>query len=430
MIVCMNGDDDSAPLPATDPSRSSGQPGLRTIMRRVRSHRKVLVTLALLTLAEAAPAVASAPHRTQRESTHHAGGPRAATETYTYRGEVAQKVTVPAGVDVAQVRAVGGRGAGVGQYAEGGYGAQITGTIDVVPGQVLTLKVAGRGKAPGNRQGGAGGWGAEGYGGRGGNSTISIGGGGGGGATGVELADCGTCSDSAVLTAAGGGGAGGRGFEPSIDRGGHGGTSASVPENGYDGHGPGAGTGGVGAREGGLKGGGGGGGTGTDWGGGGGGGGAGAAGGYGGDGAGAGAGGGGGGGAGSSQYTTKLTGAKVGGGVTGDGDGLVELTWIPAPQTCRTQTVYVPRNSTGITVQLRCDGAVPPGHFATFVLPAHGRIENLDPQKGTFTYVPDAGYRGRDYAGFHTVSAGITGPVAGALFEVGAIASHAAAHGR
>jgi len=40
--------------------------------------------------------------------------------------------------------------------------------------------------------------------------------------------------------------------------------------------------------------------------------------------------GGGDGGAGSPAYTSKLTDAKVGGGVTIDGNGVVELTWVPA----------------------------------------------------------------------------------------------------
>ncbi|HUA46456.1 MAG TPA: hypothetical protein VMA77_14595 [Solirubrobacteraceae bacterium] len=393
-------------------------------MRHFKSHWSVLLILVLASLA-----VVSATRGAQRVKTDGSVAAGAVTETYTYRGEVAQKVAVPAGVDAARVRAVGGRGASVGDYAGGGYGAQVRGTIHVTPGQVLTLRVGGRGSGSGSGHGGAGGWGATGYGGRGGNSTVSVGGGGGGGATGIEIAGCGTCTASAVLTAGGGGGAGGRGMEPSIDRGGHGGSGAATAEHGQDGHGPGAGKGGTGAGQGEPSDGGAGG-TGTSWGGGGGGGGAGATGGRGGSGGGTGAGGGGGGGAGSPAYTSKLTDAKVGGGVTNDGNGVVELTWVAARQSCPSQIVQVPADSNGAAVQLRCDGTVPPAYFTLVGPPSHGTIENLDSHKGTFTYVPAAGYNGVDYVAFYAVSAGVHGPMAEVFFNVGPGPRRASALGR
>ena len=276
-----------------------------------------------------------------------AAGTDAALQTVEFRyvGHGTQTVVVPAGVVLAQVRAIGGMGgsAPAREDVTGGDGAEATGDIAVTAGEVLHVDVGGfGGDSDGGSHPGGGGWGATGTGGRGGSSSSEDGGGG-GGATGVEISDCQACAVSPVLVAGGGGGGGGEGVDNWVGKGGPGGSSGETVDPGHDGSGPGAGRGGGGAANGVPAGGVGG--NGSDLGGGGGGGGAGVAGGSGGDGGGAGGGGGGGGGAGSSQTTSLLRYGRVVRGRTDDGNGLVVVTWSSADvfrYTGSPQTATVP----------------------------------------------------------------------------------------
>jgi hypothetical protein len=307
------------------------------------------------------------------------------TETFGYVGPVAQTVTVPAGASLAEVRVIGGKGGGTrtAEYSvTGGDGAQVSGRIAVTPGQVLRLQVAGYGgDAPfeGDHPGG-GGWGATGYGGRGGASDLGKGGGG-GGASGLEI------GGETVVLAGGGGGAGGRGFAARFDRGGPGGSSGATVDPGHNGTGPGAGKGGVGGVK--LSGPGGNGDNGSYLAGDGGGGGAGYRGGGGGGGGGFGGGGGGGGGAGSSHYTSLLQAPAVIRGGTSDGNGLIFITWneVSAP-VCFDQVVQVPFDSPRVPVRLHCSDTSRPTGFRIVLTPGHGRLENLNLDAGTFSYVP------------------------------------------
>jgi hypothetical protein len=324
------------------------------------------------------------------------------TETFTYVGTVAQMTTVPAGATFADVRVVGGKGGSTrssNYHITGGDGAQVTGRIAVSAGQVLTLKVAGHGgDATGHGHPGAGGWGATGTGGRGGTSSYGDGAGG-GGASSIEI------SGSTVALAGGGGGAGGDGGGTTFYTGGAGGSSGTTVDPGHNGTGAGHGNGGGGAANGVGAGGAGGN---ASWGaGGGGGGGAGQAGGGGGSGGGFGGGGGGGGGAGSSRYTAQLTGPSVVRGATGDGNGLIAVTWndVSAP-VCFDQAVAVPFNSPGVPVRLHCTDTSRVAFFVIESGPSHGHLEHQDPYAGTFTYVPDRDYAGPDSMRFRAFGTG------------------------
>ncbi|MBX9717977.1 MAG: fibronectin type III domain-containing protein, partial [Microbacteriaceae bacterium] len=145
-----------------------------------------------------------------------AAAPSAVTQTFGYTG-TAQTFTVPAGVTQLGVTlsgAEGGRGGRDGVFGEpGGYKGQVTGTIAVTPGQVLSMSVGGGGAAGAscsNSQTRASGGASPftGYSGGGGgmpgNQGCSGGGGGGGAAT-VLMAG------TETLVAGGAGGGGGSG---------------------------------------------------------------------------------------------------------------------------------------------------------------------------------------------------------------------------
>jgi hypothetical protein len=121
--------------------------------------------------------------------------------------------TVPVGVTLVQVVAIGGGGGGAGLLsltgtgAAGGSGAQVISTVSVIPGQVIALVVGGGGAAGASLPGGicppgGGGGGASSF--DVGNADQIIAGGGGGG---------GVCGDPAYYGGSGGGadGAGGAG---------------------------------------------------------------------------------------------------------------------------------------------------------------------------------------------------------------------------
>jgi hypothetical protein len=126
------------------------------------------------------------------------------TQTYTTPGE--HMFTVPAGVTSLTVDAIGAQGGTTfdGGYG-GGHGADVTGTLTVLPGETLYIEVGGRGVAfpiGGCPNGGSNGGGNSG--GCGGGSA------GGGGASDIRLdsnATPLTTDDTRLLVAAGGGGA-------------------------------------------------------------------------------------------------------------------------------------------------------------------------------------------------------------------------------
>lgn len=114
--------------------------------------------------------------------------------TFNFTGGV-QTYTVPACVSSLEITAEGGQGGGAG----GANGATVTATLDVVPGQVLEIRVGGQGQCPtGGYNGGGDGSAAS------GTAAASCGG---GGATDIREAPYNL--NNRLLVAAGGGGMGG-----------------------------------------------------------------------------------------------------------------------------------------------------------------------------------------------------------------------------
>jgi trimeric autotransporter adhesin len=144
---------------------------------------------------------------------------RAQTVSFNFTGAV-QTYTVPAGVTLISVNAAGACGGRAYQpiYSRGGYGARVTCTMNVTPGQVLNIYVGGGG--------GFGGIGTAGTGGFNGGAIGSLfpsnyGGGGGGGATDIRMG--GTALSNRVIVAGGGGGGAYNYGATDYDRGGDGG---------------------------------------------------------------------------------------------------------------------------------------------------------------------------------------------------------------
>ena len=143
------------------------------------------------------------------------------TQAFTVTGEHA--FVVPAAVTSLQVTLAGGTGApGVSTGATpavGGFGAAVSASLAVTPGQTIYAEVAGNGRIATPSDNGAG------YGGGGGGGPVAVllaggpGGGGGGGASDVRAcplaANPATCSTlgSRFVVAAGGGGGGGAGLD-------------------------------------------------------------------------------------------------------------------------------------------------------------------------------------------------------------------------
>ena len=173
------------------------------------AHRALAALLTTAVITAAAISMPTAPAT---------AAPSAVTQTFSYTGAV-QTFTVPAGVtqlSTVITGAEGGRGGrdSQGEPIPGGYKGQVTGTIAVTPGQVLTIAVGGGG-ATGNSstssqtRAAAGQSPLTGYaGGRGGmpGGQGSSGGGGGGGAATVLL----TGTETIVAGGAGGGGGSGQ----------------------------------------------------------------------------------------------------------------------------------------------------------------------------------------------------------------------------
>ena len=171
------------------------------------AHRVLAALLAIVVITAGVVAMPAAPA---------AAAPSAVTQNFTYTGST-QTFTVPAGVTqlgVTLIGGEGGRGGRDGVFGEpGGYKGQVTGTIAVTPGQVLSMSVGGGGAAGAscsNSQTRAAGGAspftgyAGGGGGMPGNQGCSGGGGGGGAAT-VLMAG------TETLVAGGAGGGGGSG---------------------------------------------------------------------------------------------------------------------------------------------------------------------------------------------------------------------------
>jgi Bacterial Ig domain/Glycine rich protein len=122
-----------------------------------------------------------------------------ATTLFSYTGGE-QTYTVPVGVTSVSIVAIGGPGGGTGGNSAGGRAADVSGVVDVTPGEVLYVEVGGGGGLP------SGGWNGGGDGG----SVIQGGVWGGGGASDVRTIpmSAGAISlTSRLIVAAGGGGA-------------------------------------------------------------------------------------------------------------------------------------------------------------------------------------------------------------------------------
>lgn len=156
-------------------------------MGHVRFHLRLAIAAITAVLALALPAVAAAETQVFQ--------PTGAEQTFL----------VPAGVTSIHAVAIGGRG-GTGAMggAPGGYGAVVSGSFPVVPGQTLYIEVGGNGEPGG--EGGAGGFNG---GGDGGESPFGSGGGG-GGATDIRTGPiaAGVSVFARLMVAAGGGGGG------------------------------------------------------------------------------------------------------------------------------------------------------------------------------------------------------------------------------
>jgi hypothetical protein len=159
----------------------------------------------------------------------------ATTKVFEYTGGE-QTFVVPSGVHKLQVRLIGGAGGEGG--SQGGQAAELTGGLEVTPGETLYLEVGGNGQDSG--EGSAGGFN--------GGAAGGGGAGGGGGASDIRLMPRseGLSVDTRLIVAAGGGGGAGDG-ETAGGGGGNAEESGGTSEGGNKGGGPGtASTGGGG----------------------------------------------------------------------------------------------------------------------------------------------------------------------------------------
>ncbi|PJJ65104.1 Ig-like domain-containing protein [Compostimonas suwonensis] len=327
------------------------------------------------------------------------GGPvtigQTATKVFTFTG-APETWVVPAGISTVTVSALGAGGGSNGDGSTAGsYGAQLTGVLNVTPGQNLIISVGGvGGTAPENRLGGWGGMGA------GGGDTPDnhqgVQGGGGGGASTIE-----TSLGTAAFVAGGGGGDGGYGANEG-GAGGAAGTGVGVTEQGMtavgsrggNGAGPGSGGGGeastaptsAGAN-----------GSHESWGGGdGGGGGGGVRGGSGGAAGGFGSGGGGGGGAGGSFIAPGVQSPSIAVGSNLAQNGSITLSWVTYLNcTANTMQADIIEDQTS-TVQLPCSSSFPLTAITVLTAPVHASIFNVDLSTGSVDVAPVYGYTGPD----------------------------------
>jgi hypothetical protein len=152
----------------------------------------------------------------------------AANMTLGYEGGSQQPYLVPTGVSSLSITAIGGGGGRVSGGGNGGFGAQLTGTFAVVPGDRVLVVVAGLGQSGSNygKTAGGGAGGDARNGGKGGTNygaSYAYGGGGGGGASVVKIQHAiGTVT---TLMIAGGGDGGGS--KDSSNTGGNAGVNVS-----------------------------------------------------------------------------------------------------------------------------------------------------------------------------------------------------------
>jgi hypothetical protein len=167
--------------------------------------------------------------------------------TFTYTGADASFV-VPDGVCGLRFELAAGNGGPAADVEEGltipgGVGGTIAATVNVHPGDTMTVDVGGAGAS--GPDGGAGGFGENAYPGGGDGGTVGAGGGGGGGQTTVRH------NSLLVILAGGGGGAGGSSSAQNGGAGGAGGGAADMsgapglPASSVDGDGLGGGGGGA-----------------------------------------------------------------------------------------------------------------------------------------------------------------------------------------
>jgi hypothetical protein len=248
-----------------------------TLERRRRALTGGVVTVTALASVGALAAIPTPAFAAAR------GGPRPSYDSPTvfdYTGSP-QTYTVPANTTKLVVQATGASGGDQvftfpdGQsrtLSHGGLGAEVQSTIEVTPGEQLTVDVGGQGQQPsyqwpsynGNSSeipiwtgDGVGGWGG-GAGGNGGTAQEASGGGSGGGGS-SEIAS----ADTPLVVAGGGGGAGSWSFDPTatipFGIGGAGGNAGTTAANGGNGIGRGiakhwAGHGGTGGGQSGMNG--------------------------------------------------------------------------------------------------------------------------------------------------------------------------------
>ncbi|HEY1509298.1 MAG TPA: choice-of-anchor D domain-containing protein [Solirubrobacteraceae bacterium] len=175
----------------------------------------VAAATAAVGLLALAPAALAAPCQT------------GAVGSFTFSG-AEQCYSVPAGVTIVQVAAVGAPGGGGGSSS--GFGAAVTGDLNVTPGETLFVEVGGPGSAIGSSP--AGGF-------NGGGAPGSGAAAGGGGASDIRTCSTagtcpalGTASDPRMLVAGGGGGASGN--VNCITTPGSGGSAGPSPAAGTD----------------------------------------------------------------------------------------------------------------------------------------------------------------------------------------------------
>jgi hypothetical protein len=154
---------------------------------------------------------------------------QATIKTFNFTGGE-QTFVVPSGVHLLQVRLIGGAG-GEGGVASGGAAAEVTGDLEVNPGETLYIEVGGLGEDSG--EGGEGGFN--------GGAVAGGGGGGGGGASDIRLLprSTGLATDSRLVVAAGGGGAAGDGESSGGGAGGDAGSAGETSEGSNEGGGAG-----------------------------------------------------------------------------------------------------------------------------------------------------------------------------------------------
>lgn len=197
-----------------------------------------------------APSVPGADATTAQVTSVPTPPPGSVAATFGYTGGV-QKYTVGEGTGWLQISAVGGAGGENSAKDGSSYGATVTGTVKVSPGDVFLLSVAGAGGQDDGwpTAGGAGGWGGMGANGGDGDSSKDAlrNGGAGGGASTVQVVSGG--STSTVMVAGGGGGKGGASGDPDhAGSGGDGGINGWVGGDG--GHGTSGPLGGSGGKAG------------------------------------------------------------------------------------------------------------------------------------------------------------------------------------